>query len=122
MKQPNSDVGHVGIDALYDDNGDLRVGYKNLTAEDMEVLQTLNQSPYWKFYRDLLIKAKEAYFNSTLAMKDPNEMVKNVGFVAGVNFAINQLPVIVGHHQMVVRKKQAEAVKKEKARTDFKRG
>lgn len=119
MKPLNVEVGHVGVDALFDDKGELRVGYKNMGREDMEILKTLQSSPYWKYYRELLIKAKEAYFNSTLAMKDPHEMMKNVGMVAGINFAINQIAVIVSHHEAVEKRKQAEALKE---LPDFTRG
>lgn len=79
-----------------------------LTAEDYEMLRTLNGSQYWKHYRGILLKAKEAYFNSVLPMKDPNEMMKHIGIVAGINFAINQLPILVAEHDAKVRKKVAD--------------
>lgn len=121
MEHPKVEVDALGVDALFDDNGELRVGFNGITAEDMEILKTLNTSAYWKYYKELLIKAKDAYFNSTLAMSDPNLVMKNIGMVAGINFAINQLGVIVGSHANLVKRKQVEAEAKNKT-VPFKRG
>lgn len=56
----------------------------------------------------MLIKAKEAYVNSILPMKDPNDMLKHVGIVAGINFAINQLPLLVAQYDAKILKQLAE--------------
>lgn len=65
-----------------------------LSPEDREALRALNQSPYWKRYRQLLIATKEAHMLALIAMRDPNDMIKEAGLIAGLNLSINMLPVL----------------------------
>lgn len=106
------------VSAVKDANGELRVSLK-LQAEDYEFLKSLNNSPYWKFYRKLLLQSKDAYFNSILGMKDTNEMIKAVGIVAGINLAVNQLPVLCLEYD---RAQQKALEKENKKEVPFKRG
>ena len=91
--------------AAFDSKGDLRVSFV-LSKEDHETLAALAQSPYWALYRKVLINAKDAFFNSVLAIKDPNDMMKHVGIVAGINFAINQLTVINDEYKRKIEKEK----------------
>jgi hypothetical protein len=81
----------------------------NLTPEHYETLKALKDQPSWKLYRALLIKAKEGYFHSVLPMNESIPMAKTIGMVAGLNFAINQLPVLIGLYEQQKAKKLAEA-------------
>jgi hypothetical protein len=90
-----------------------------LTQEEMEMLKTLEASPYWKFYQRLLMKSKDAYFNSILPMTDPNQVLKHVGIVAGINFAINSLQVLCMEND---KQRQLLVEKSTKVDVPFKRG
>jgi hypothetical protein len=85
----------------------------------MEMLKTLEASPYWKFYRQLLLKSKDAYFNSVLPMTDPNQVLKQVGIVAGINFAINSIQVLCMEND---KQSQKAIEKNTKVDVPFKRG
>lgn len=91
------------IESGLDDFGQIRVGAK-LTEEDYGTLLALSQSPHWKFYRQLLIKSKEEFMLAVLKCEDPHSVMKQVGFVAGLNFAINQIAVICTNHKKVIEK------------------
>lgn len=82
----------------------------SLTAEEYEQLRALNQSPFWKFYRELLIKIKDAQFLSILPEDNPNKVLKGMGMVAGINLAINQLPMLVSQHDASIKRKQEKTV------------
>lgn len=93
-----------------DAEGRLRVGFK-LRKEDYEVLKSLQGSPQWALYRGLLIKAKDEFFNNTLAVDDPHKVMKQMGMVAGINFAINTLRVLVHDYDKKLKKVVAEEKK-----------
>ena len=67
----------------------------HLTAEDIETLKALHSSSLWLKYRDILMRSKEAYLLSLLPEMDTNKTFQTKGIIAGINFCINQLPVIV---------------------------
>ncbi len=117
MQEPEIDLTKEPS-VLKDSNGDIRIAMK-LTAEDYEFLKSLNNSPSWKYYRQLLIQMKDGYFNAILGMSGTNEMVKTVGIVAGLNAAINQLPVLCHQYDEAKKRKVEKEVKKE---VPFKRG
>ena len=81
-----------------DTNGNL-VTITQLGPEQYEMLKMLHESAAWKLYRTLLIQAKEGYFHSALPMKDPNEVMKTIGMVAGINLAVNQLGVLMAQFE-----------------------
>jgi hypothetical protein len=117
-------VSDSNVDAygVLKDTGEFRVAY-NITPEAIESLKTLSTSPHWKVYRDILISAKTEYFNSILPKTETNDIVKNIGIVTGINFAINQLPVLLAENLRQAKKKVEELEKREKAKNnEFKRG
>jgi hypothetical protein len=83
-----------------------------VTPEIIEELRTLRESHFWKRYRELLINAKEAYFQSCLPENETNKLLKTIGMVAGINFTINQLPILIDTYD-AARKKEAEKEKKQ---------
>lgn len=66
-----------------------------LTIEEIETLRALHSSTLWQAYRKVLIRAKEAYFLSMLPEMDTNKTFQTKGMVAGINYCINQLPVVL---------------------------
>lgn len=88
------------------ENGDI-VTVAQLSDEQMEILKVLFESQGWKLYRQLLIQAKNGYFDAALPMKDPNEILKTMGTVAGINLAVNQLGLLMASY----KQRQAKAVK-----------
>ena len=66
-----------------------------LSQEDIETLRALHSSSLWKKYREVLIRAKEAYFLGLLPEMDTNKTFQGKGMVAGINYCINQLPVVL---------------------------
>jgi hypothetical protein len=66
-----------------------------LSQEDIETLRALHGSSLWKKYREVLIRAKEAHFLGMLPEMDTNKTFQAKGMVAGINYCINQLPVIL---------------------------
>ncbi len=83
-----------------------------LTQEEIEMLRALHGSSLWQSYRRVLIRAKEAMFLSMLPEMDTNKTFQTKGIVAGINFCINQLPVVLAGDNA---KKEREARKIEKA-------
>jgi hypothetical protein len=66
-----------------------------LSAEDIETLRALHTSSLWKKYREVLIRAKDAHFLAMLPEMDTNKTFQAKGMVAGINYCVNQLPVIL---------------------------
>lgn len=79
-----------------------------LNPEDLEHLRTLRDLPQWKVYRKVLMAAKDGYFQACLPMTETNQVMKTMGMVTGLNFAINQLPVLVDTHDAQLKKQQAQ--------------
>jgi hypothetical protein len=89
---------NIEVESALLDSGEVRLGFK-LTPDHQASLEALHNSPHWKVYREILLSAKTEFFNSVLPLKDPTEITKQVGIVCGLNFAINQLPVLVAGHK-----------------------
>lgn len=100
------------------DTGEMRVGFR-LTPEQQASLELLHDSPHWAVYREVLLAAKTEFFNGVLPIDDPHKVMKQVGMVTGVNFAINQLPVLVAEMR---RQRQKAVDEAEKVKAPFKRG
>lgn len=75
-----------------------------LTPEDMNDLLQLFESQSWKTYRKVLLSAKDGYQHSMLPQTETNQLLKTLGVVVGINFAVNQLGILVATF-----KKQANA-------------
>lgn len=103
----------IETETAIDAEGRLRVGFK-LRMEDYEVLKSLQNSPQWALYRSLLIKSKDEFFNNTLAVDDPHKVMKQMGMVAGINYAINSLRVLVHDYDKKQKKAVAQEEKKGK--------
>lgn len=102
------------------EDGELRLEpTRALKPEELETLKALYNGPHWAFYKRILLKSKDAYFNSILPMNNPNEVLKQVGIVAGINFAINLLQVLCLDYE---RRVQKELEKDTKESKPFKRG
>jgi hypothetical protein len=71
----------------------------------MNELLQLFESRSWKTYRRVLLSAKDGYQHSMLPMEDPKKVMKTLGTVVGINFAVNQLGILVATF-----KKQANAL------------
>lgn len=82
-----------------------------LTPEQQEALKMLYANPDWKVYKSLLAQSRVGYFNSLLPMTDPNNLLKTTGIVAGINFAENQLGILVGEIERKEAKRVAEESK-----------
>lgn len=95
------------------------LGFKP-SEEELASLEALDSSPHWKVYRKILMAAKTEYFNSILPRTETNDIVKHIGLVAGINFAINQLPVIVAEKKRKEKEKLEKATKEKN--NGFKRG
>lgn len=93
-------------ESIRDANGEERISLR-LSPEELESLAALVESPHWKIYRKILISCKTAYLDSMLPLKDPTEITKQLGIAVGINFAINQAPVLVADY----RAKQAKMTK-----------
>lgn len=109
-------------EAVEDAMGNLRIGYKNLTAEDMESLKALKDSPHWKVYRKLLESALAEYTRASWQVTGVDGVVKmlhSAGLAAGINFSINQLSVLVGQTNL---KQQKALEKPDKKPQSFVRG
>lgn len=74
--------------------------------DDVEYLRMLRDSPAWGVYRGVLMKLKDGYFHSTLTKAEPNDVMKTVGMVLGINLAINQLPAILQTYDMRVKREE----------------
>jgi len=101
-------VSKTEFQTQFDERGDFRLNYTKLDPELIATLAALSDSYQWKAYRDLLINAKNHFFDSTLAIDDTNKLLKHIGIVAGINFAINQLPILVQQHRKALEKEQAK--------------
>lgn len=108
----------IDIETARNKTGELRVAYK-LTPEDFENLKALQESPHWKVYRALLIRTKDAHFDALLSLVDTNPIVKQMGMIAGLNLAINTLPVLCAEYNKAHQKKLE---KDSSASVPFKRG
>ena len=110
------------VTSALEDSGEVRVGVE-IGPEQMGVLESLHTANNWQLYRDILIQQKAEFMNAVLPMDDPYKVMKQVGMVAGLNFCINQLPILVAEHNKRLDKnvKQAEA-KDQKRAKGFKRG
>jgi hypothetical protein len=93
------------VNMQYNDDGQFKM-IVNLKQEHYELLKLLFESDAWKLYRKLLIQAKEGYFHLALSLDDPNKVLKNMGTAAGVNFAVNQLDLLMFQY----KKQQAKLV------------
>ena len=82
-----------------------------LTQEDIETLRALHTSSLWKKYREVLIRAKDAYFLSLLPEMDTNKTFQGKGMVAGINYCINQLPVVLAG-DAIKKKRQEQVIKR----------
>lgn len=58
-------------------------------------LNLLFESSQWKTYRKVLLRLKEGYHQSMLPLEDPNQVLKALGIVVGLNLSINQLGTLV---------------------------
>ena len=76
-----------------------------LSPEDMNSLLQLFESSSWKTYRRVLLSAKDGFQHSMLPEDEPNKLLKTLGVVVGINFAVNQLGILVATF-----KKQANAL------------
>lgn len=103
------DVDKAEISAQFgqDPNGASAIFFE-LTPEMFEMLKALKEMPHWKLYRKVLIAAKEGYFQAVLPQKEAIPMAKTIGMVSGINFAINQLPVLIGGYEAKRKKMLAE--------------
>ncbi len=93
-----------------------------LKPDQYESLDVLQNSPHWKVYRDILLKAKQSYLDSILAMREPIDITKHLGIAAGINFALNQLPLLVSQYRAEVEKNLGSLDKKDKPGQEFRRG
>jgi len=82
-----------------------------LSQEDIETLRALHTSSLWRKYREVLLRAKEAYFLSILPEMDTNKTFQGKGMVAGINYCINQLPVVLAGDSLK-KKRQEEVIKR----------
>lgn len=98
-----------------DDNGDLRCHFQP-TPEQLRALADLHEMPQWKIYREVLISAKNAHLNTVMPMTNSNQIMKQIGLATGINFAINQLPVIVAQEKLKREKAIAAAEKADKVK------
>jgi hypothetical protein len=86
-----------------------------LTEEHFEILKSFTMTPGYQIYRRLLLQAKEAYTNTMLPIDEAIPLAKRLGMVTGINFAINQVPIIVGTYEAKKKKLQEiELLKKKK--------
>lgn len=84
-----------------------------LSLEDVESLKALHTSPHYAVYKRILINAKEAYFNSTMPMTDPNEILKQIGIVTGINYCLNQLPAMIMMYEQKIKALENAKLQKE---------
>lgn len=110
----------IEIQSVMAESGEVRVGFVP-TKEQVELLRTLTLAGNWKLYRTMLISAKNEMFNGILPLTESEKIIKQVGFVAGLNFAINQVAVIVSESDRKINERKKIALDKEKVK-DFKRG
>lgn len=73
------------------------------SEQEFELLKILKDQDSWKIYRKILLRYKESYLWDALKGNDPNLVMKNIGIVAGLNFAINQLVILVETHNKVAK-------------------
>lgn len=95
----------VDIQPVKTPEGEIRFAMK-LGSREYEILAGLNHSDPWKLYREILMRQKNALFDSCLAEDNPNRVLKLMGQVAGLNLAINQLVLLNDEY----KKKQARSV------------
>jgi len=80
-----------------------------LTPEQVEHLRVMYHSAGWKIYRQMLITMKDGHQLHMLPKSDPNEILKELGIVVGLNSSINQLGVLMAQ----LKKQQDEHVARE---------
>jgi hypothetical protein len=97
------------VTVMKDPDGNPVPTVTRLSPNQEEMLKRLNDSDSWKFYRTLLLQAKNGYVTALLQENDPTKMAKTVGLVAGLNFALNQLGVLLDQ----INKKHAKSVESE---------
>lgn len=93
-----------------DQNGNV-AGLYTPTPDEMALLKTLLDNPAWAIYRKILLQVKEGYFHSTLGMIETNKIVKNIGIVTGINYAVNQLDAMLIMEERRLKKEQEQAKK-----------
>lgn len=76
------------------------------TEQQKELLKMLSESDSWRLYAQVLESAKQGYVHLAMGMNNPNEILKTMGLIAGINFAINQLGVLMVSY----KKQQAKSV------------
>lgn len=89
-------------------NLDTTIKVAKLTEEHYQILKALHSSPHWRFYRDILIKIKEAKHLALYPEDNPYKVMKGIGEVAGINFVINELDMLVAQHAVVEKQKALE--------------
>lgn len=85
----------IEIEVVRDQHGIPVPSVKNISPEIREKLKLLHSSESWHVYRKILNQGITGLFFAALAENDPIKMSKVLGQVAGMNFAINQLDVIL---------------------------
>lgn len=105
-------MSEVEIKLAKDENGASVLEFL-LTKEDIEHLRALKDLPQWRVYRKVLMAAKEGYFQAVLPIVETNPIMKTIGMVTGLNFAINQLPLLVQVHDLQEKKRKLAEEKKE---------
>lgn len=116
------DSKEIMAQGVVDAAGELRIGYKNMTKEDMESLKALNSSPHWAVYRKLLMGAMAEYLRASTQVTNVDGVIKMLhssGMAAGMNFSINQLQVLCADYDAKAKK---ELEKSTKVQVPFKRG
>lgn len=98
----------VEMQVVKDQNGNPVPMIKKISPEQYELLKMLNDSGSWHLYRQILNQAMNGLFYAALAEDSPHKMAKLAGQVAGMNFAINQLGVLLEQ-----QKQQAKRVENE---------
>jgi hypothetical protein len=66
-----------------------------LDDEAKQHLLILHANYSWRLYRQFLIDQKVSVLEQAMGLKDPNEVMKQMGIAAGLNLAVNQLDVLV---------------------------
>lgn len=82
-----------------------------LTPEDWENIKQLKVSAGWRTYEKLLMAMKNGYQASMYPMKDPNEVMKQLGIVVGLNLSVNQLSALLAQYKLKTERLVAEEAK-----------
>ena len=104
------------------DNSNHATHAEALSPDQYESLAVLQSSPHWKVYREILHQAKQSYLDSILAMREPIDITKHLGIAAGINFALNQLPLLVAGYTQAAAKRLETLEQGSDTHTNIKRG